>query len=151
MYLKIAIVFLLTCSLLGFYPQSIVSEELKIVDMPLPSQVEVFSKLYGVDSTVVNKVIQCESNGNHKAVGDGGLSRGIAQFQKPTFNNLAKLYSKEYNESLNYDSEFDQVKLLTWSIANGHGRNWTAYRALMNGGKYSFYSNQLKQHFTVYC
>lgn len=151
MFKNITIGLLLTCSLLGLFPQSIVSEELKITELTLPNQVEVFSELYGVDSTIVNRVIQCESNGNHKAVGDGGRSRGIAQFQKPTFNNLAKLYSKEYNEALNYDSEFDQVKLLTWSIANGHGSNWTAYRALMNGGKYSFYSRQLGKHFTVYC
>lgn len=132
-------------------PSQIVSQELQIEAMPLSAQIDHFAKLYGTDGSVVKKVIECESNGKQTAVGDGGRSIGIAQFQKPTWINLESLYFKEYNEHLNYESQIDQVKLLTYSIANGHGSNWTAYRAIMNGGKYSFYSNQMKRHYVVYC
>lgn len=122
-------------------------EIIKPVELTVEEQINYYSKLYNTDSNLVSKVIQCESKGSNTAVGDGGLSRGIAQFQKPTFINL----SNKLGEELDYTSSHDQIKLTVWSIANGYGRNWTAYRALMNGGTYSFYSNQLKQHFTVVC
>lgn len=116
-------------------------------DLPLEKQVELFTLVYGGDVELNKKVISCESNGKQTAVGDSGLSRGIAQFQKPTFDSL----SKKFGEELNYNSSYDQLKLLVWSIANGYGSNWTAWRAIKNGGTYSFYSNQLKKHFTVTC
>lgn len=151
MFYKITIVFLLTAFVLTVFPQRIVSKKLEIYQLPLADQINYFANLYGVDSRLVSKVIECESDGQHEAVGDGGRSRGIGQFQKPTFESLEELYFKEYNEYLDYESEFDQIKLLTWSIANGHGRNWTAYRAIKNGGTYTFYSKQMKRWYTVYC
>lgn len=87
------------------------------------------------------------SNYNPNAIGDGGRSRGIAQFQKESFNRLSRLMGEE----LDYNSPHDQIKLLSWSVANGHGREWTAFRAIKNGGTYSFYSRQLQQHFSVVC
>lgn len=120
-------------------------------DKSVKEQVEFFSEIYGADSKVVNKVIECESGGSHKAIGDGGRSKGIAQIQEPTWKDLEQKFNVKYEEDLNYTSKFDQLKLTTYSIANGEGNRWTAYRAIMNGGKYSFYSKQLKKHFTVYC
>ena len=115
--------------------------------MSLPTQINYFADLYGVDSRVVSKVIDCESNGIHESVGDGGRSKGIGQFQEATFLRM----EKKLGEDLNYNSSYDQVKLLTYAISQGWGREWTTYRAIQNGGKYSFYSKQLKKHFTVYC
>ena len=140
---------MLIFSLLGF-PTKDEAEELEIVSpttMTIQGQIDYYSLLYGVDRNLSSKVIQCESEGNINAVGDNGLSRGIAQFQEPSFNRLSKLMGEE----LNYNSPHDQIKLMIWSIANGHGREWTAYRAIMNGGTYSFYSKQLQKHFMVYC
>jgi len=117
----------------------------------IDEQIEYFSELYGADSKVIKKVIECESGGNHKAVGDGGRSKGIAQIQGPTWKDLEQKFNLEYAEDLNYMSRFDQLKLTTYSIANGEGRRWTAYRAIMNGGTYSFYSKQLQKHFKVTC
>ena len=117
------------------------------VDFSVEKQIEYFSSLYQGDATLTTRVMECESSGRHSAVGDGGRSRGIFQFQKATFISLSKLMG----ETLDFNSRFDQIKLATWAIANGHGDNWTAYRAIKRGGKYSFYSSQLKQHFTVYC
>jgi len=134
-------------SLLGF-PAKAIAEPLVISpELPLEKQVELFTLVYGGDVELNKKVIKCESNGKQTAVGDSGLSRGIAQFQKPTFDRL----SKKFGEELNYNSSYDQLKLMVWSIANGYGSNWTAYRAIKNGGTYSFYSKQLKKHFTVTC
>lgn len=147
MFTKTIIVLVLIASLLGLFPQRLVSQELQIHELPLTMQVNHFAELYGVDGSVVNQVIKCESGGNQKAVGDGGLSKGIAQFQKSTFLRM----EKKFGEDLNYESSFDQAKLLTYAISQGWGQEWTAYRAIQNGGKYSFYSNQLKKHFTVYC
>lgn len=113
----------------------------------LEGQVVYFSKLYNTNPALVSKVMECESNGKQSAVGDYGLSRGVMQFQKETFNRLSKLMGEE----LNYNSSFDQIKLATWAIANGHGSNWTAYRAIMNGGSYTFYSRQLQQWYIVHC
>lgn len=128
----------------------VIADPLEIVspaDMTIEGQINYYSEIYDVDSGIINKVIQCESRGSQSAVGDSGLSRGIAQFQKPTFINL----SNKLGEELDYNSSHDQIKLLVWSIANGYGSNWTAYRAIKNGGTYSFYSKQLGKSFTVKC
>lgn len=123
-----------------------VTEELE-VPKGIEEQIEYYSTLYNVDSSLIKKVIECESDGDVSAVGDGGLSKGIGQFQKSTFLDL----SNKMGEVLDYNSSHDQIKLMTWSIVNGYGRRWTAYRAIQNGGTYSFYSSQLKRHFTVSC
>lgn len=120
-------------------------------DKSVKEQIEFFSEIYGADSKVVNKVIECESGGSHKAIGDGGRSKGIAQIQEPTWKDLEQKFNVKYEEDLNYTSKFDQLKLTTYSIANGEGHRWTAYRAIMNGGTYSFYSKQLQKHFKVTC
>lgn len=151
MFYKIIIVLLVTCSLLGLHPQSTLSEELQIADMPYTIQINHFANLYGVDSRLVSKVIECESGGKHSSNGDGGRSHGIAQIQKPTWDWMEKMYQKEYNEDLNYNSAFDQIKLTTYMISKGEGHNWTTYVAIQKGGKYSFYSSQMKRHYTVYC
>ena len=145
--LKIAAVLVLFCAATTYAqaPNSPIWEK------TVKEQVEYFSKIYDVDPNLVNKVIECESGGNHKVIGDGGRSKGIAQIQEPTWRDLEQKFNTQYDEDLHYMSQFDQLKLTTWSIANGHGNRWTAYRAIKNGGKYSFYSKQLKKHFTVYC
>jgi hypothetical protein len=152
MFTKTTIGMLLLFSLLGLNPQRTSLANLQIQDAPISVQIDHFAKLYGVDGSIVSKVIECESEGRHYAEngmiqGDGGLSMGIAQFQKSTFERM----EKKLGEDLNYESSFDQIKLLSFAISQGWGREWTAYRAIMNGGTYSFYSRQLNKHFTVHC
>lgn len=128
----------------------VIADPLEIVSptvMTIQGQIDYYSLMYGVDKNLSSKVIQCESHYNINAVGDEGRSRGIAQFQEPSFNRLSRLMGEE----LDYNSSHDQIKLMVWSIANGHGMEWTAYRAIKNGGTYSFYSKQLQKHFTVVC
>lgn len=75
----------------------------------------------------VLEILACESNFNPHAVGDGGKSVGIAQFQRPTFYRLAKKagYKGDWRSSK------DQVKLLTWAVGNGYAAEWSCYK----GGK----------------
>lgn len=136
-----------------FFTTSIYAQapDSSLKDKTIKEQVEFFSVLYETDSQVVNKSIECESKGNHDAVGDGGRSKGIAQIQVPTWKDLEQKYNKEFAEDLDYTSRFDQIKLMTWSFANGYGNKWTSYVAIKNGGKYSFYSKQMKRHYTVIC
>lgn len=144
---------MLVCLLLPLVvlmPKPVIAEPAEIVspaEMTIQGQIDYYSLLYNVDKNISSKVIQCESQYNVNAIGDGGRSMGIAQFQEPSFNRLSRLMGEE----LEYTSPHDQIKLMVWSIANGHGREWTAYRAIINGGTYSFYSKQLKKHFTVVC
>lgn len=99
------------------------------------------------ESRYTSAVIRCESQYNEKARGDGNRAWGVAQFHKPTFERLSKLMGEE----LDYNSYYDQTKLLAWSLDNGYGSNWTAYRAIKNGGTYSFYSKLLGKHYTSVC
>jgi len=141
------IVALLTFSLLGIFPQSIVSEELEISQQPIAKQIDHFAILYGVDGSLVKKIIDCESQGNIEALGDGSRAYGLLQYHKSSFERHAKLFG----EKLDYYSSYDQIKLGTWAISKGFGNEWTAYRAIKNGGTYSFYSKLLKKSFVVYC
>lgn len=148
MSIKHKIVGLAIISSLLVYPTKLIAEPLKITpELPLEKQVELFTLVYGGNAELNKKVIKCESQWDTKAKGDGNRSTGIAQFQKPTFDML----SKKFGEELDYNSSYDQIKLFVWSIENGYGNHWTAYRAVQNGGTYSFYSKQLKKHFTVHC
>lgn len=136
-------------SLLGF-PTKDYADNTKInpLDLTPEQQVIYFSELYGGDYRIALKVMECESGGSHKTIGDGGLSNGIFQFQKSTFLRM----EKEFGEDLNYTSQFDQIKLASWALANPKYQNeWTAFVAIEKGGKYAFYSSQLKKHFVVFC
>jgi hypothetical protein len=126
------------------------TEELEInpLDLSPEQQVVYFSNLYGGNADIALKVMECESGGSHSAKGDGGRSNGIYQFQQASFNRM----EKDFGEDLNYSSRYDQIKLGVWAISNPkYQREWSAYRALENGGKYSFYSSQMKRYYTVYC
>jgi hypothetical protein len=126
------------------------TDELHInpLDLSKEQQVVYFSDLYGGDSQIALSVMECESSGSHSAKGDGGRSNGIFQFQKSSFERM----EKDFGEDLNYTSEYDQIKLASWALANPkYQREWTSYRAISNGGKYSFYSSQMKRHYTIYC
>lgn len=133
------------------FAKPIIIEEPKITEQPYTIQADHFATLYGVDGRIVNKVLECESDYEHTAKGDGGRSKGIAQFQKPTWDWMEVQYFKEWNEHLDYKSSHDQIKLLAYQISKGNGNNWTSFRAIKNGGKYSFWSSQMNRKYTVYC
>lgn len=126
---------------------AVVAPELPIEQRSYEQQIVYYAELNGLDTKVALAVARCESEFSNSAVGDSGRAKGIYQFHLETFNRHSKLKG----EQLDYTSAHDQIKLATWSIANGYGNEWTTYRAIMNGGTYSFYSKLLKKHFTVHC
>lgn len=149
MYFKKIIALSLILPLVAFAkPKSTDELQINPLDLPVQQQVIHFSNLYGGDSRITLSVMECESSGSHSAKGDNGRSNGIFQFQKSSFERM----ERDFGEDLNYTSRYDQIKLASWALANPkYQREWTAYRAIANGGKYSFYSKQLNRHFTVYC
>ena len=149
-FYKIIVSLVLLFSLLGF-PTKDSAEELVIVspvNLTLNEQISYFSNLYQSDVSLVRAVIECESGFDHDNIGDGGLSNGIFQFQKSTFIRMSKLYG----EDLNYQSQYDQLKLGVWAMSKPElAREWSTYVAIQKGGTYKFYSRQLKRNFTVRC
>ena len=133
-----------------FLPLSKAKAEAPVLPLdkqPIENIVVHFSNENGVDPNLMLAVMRCESNGKQSTVGDGGRSRGIFQIQKPTWDR----FTKGMGETLDYQSPFDQARVATWAFANGHGDEWTTAVAIRKGGTYSFYSRQLKKHFTVNC
>lgn len=113
--------------------------------------IKLYAKEFGVDSELLYDVMMWESSGK-KVVGDGGRSFHEFQWQKPTWELYQKMYSQEFGETkFDINSLHDQIKLTAYAFSKGEpARNmWTVYRAIKNGGTYSFYSTQLKKHYTV--
>ena len=147
-YKKI-LVFALIISLLSH--TKVIAEPIEIINplnLTTKDQVVYFSKLYGGDSKIALRVMECESGGDHSTSSDGGRSNGVMQFQKETFTRM----SKAMGLKLNYSSRYDQIKLATWALTQPKfASEWTTYRAIKNGGTYSFYSRQMKRHYTIKC
>lgn len=156
---KNIIVLLLLCFAIAFYPCKTRSVELQIEETKplevivinktyIDEKVNQFSDMYGIDSKLVSKVIECESKYDHTNLGDGGRAFGVMQYHKASFLRHAKLMGEP---NLDYYSTYDQIKVGTWALANGHAREWTSYRAIMNGGTYAFYSKLLKNDYVIKC
>lgn len=87
------------------------------------------------DARLMLNIMICESGMNSNAIGDDGVSRGIAQFRKETFYEFAAMAKKQNR----WDSRLgeprwmnaqQQVFLLEWGIDNGYGARWTCWRKL---------------------
>lgn len=104
------------------------------------------------DPALISKISWCESK-HKEVVHDGGHGLGVTGIHKRTFQGWLPKYEAEEGETLNYESSYDQLKMMSWAFSKGNSyRNqWTTYVAYMNGGTYSFYSRLLKGHFTVRC
>lgn len=116
----------------------------------LPSHEDIlvkYANLYGASSTELIKVVRCESGFQDGIVGDSGRSIGVAQFARGTFTQ----YSKQLGEKLDYNSSYDQLKLMSYMFSINKADHWTAHRALKNGGEYTFYSSFEQRWITSYC
>ena len=87
-----------------------------------------YSAQYAVSYDEMTRVMMCESTGKADAVGDNGLAFGLFQFHENTFN----LFSKELGEKLDWKNSEHQIKLASWSFANGKQRHWTCYKKTKN-------------------
>lgn len=122
--------------------------EVKIYN-PTPLEAIVrYSNEYGVSQDLVYSVLKCESNLNPNVpAGDSGHSKGIGQIKDPTFLDL----EEQIGEDLDRVSYSDNIKAVAFGIASGQGNLWTAYRAIKNGGSYTFTNVHTGKKQTVHC
>lgn len=129
-----------------------VSLEEKRSKMSISEIIDEVSPMFDQDPALIYKISYCESN--HKdEVHDGGYGKGVTGIHKRTFNLWLINYKKETGETLNYDSSYDQLKMMAYAFSKGESyrRQWSTYVSYKNGGVYSFYSKLLKKNFTVRC
>lgn len=101
---------------------------------------------------LIYKITYCESK--HKIVShDKGRGTNITGIHDDTFNRWLPLYEKEQGETLDKNSTYDQIKMISWAFSKGddYRNQWTTYRAYKNGGEYTFYSKLLKGWYTARC
>ncbi len=75
------------------------------------------------------KVVSCESGwkvGPATDRGDHGLAHGRAQFHEETFYRLQKASGDD--QMYKWGDERAELRILAWSLAHGHGREWTCYK-----------------------
>lgn len=121
-------------------------------EMTIEEMINDASLRFKQDPLLISKISYCESK--HKnVVHDGGHGKGITGIHKKTFERWLPKYEAENGEILNYDSTYDQLKMMSWAFSQGdaYRNQWTTYVAYKKGGTYSFYSNLLKNNFTVRC
>lgn len=87
----------------------------------IKEEVKTVAEKYGVSEDVMTKVIQCESQFNKKALGDGGKSRGLVQIHSD--------YHPVPDEEA-YDPAY-AIRFLAEHLKEGRGHLWTCYRNLI--------------------
>ena len=80
----------------------------------------------GVDASLIQNIVQCESSYNGRAIGDSGNAVGLAQFWPETFTRMQQQSGIDPH-ALRPDYRA-QIKILIWAVANEHGGEWTCYK-----------------------
>ncbi len=78
-----------------------------------------YSMRYGVNKSVLDTVIKCESGGHANIVGDHGDSIGLVQINLPAHPEITRTQA--------LDPEFS-VEYLAHQLSLGHGKLWTCWR-----------------------
>jgi len=125
--------------------------EMPFEKQPIESIVGIYADMYGVDPNIGIAVMKCESKAKQSTIGDNGNAKGIFQYWDDTWNRHYKEFYKLTGIELDKNSPADNARLAMWAFSTGKASEWSTYRSLKNGGVYSFYSKQLKKHFTVKC
>lgn len=79
------------------------------------------------DAKLMIDIIECESSGRHNVSGDDGVSYGIAQFRKATFQEFAKQAGMK---GMRYRNPVHQLRVMNWALDNGYGYRWSCYRKM---------------------
>lgn len=88
---------------------------------------------HAADTALFIGVIECESGGNPDAVGDHGLARGLAQFHRDTFYEMA---AQAKMKGMQWQNSIHQMKLLNWALSHGKGSAWTCYSKITRTGPF---------------
>ena len=133
-----------------FFTMSIEAQApIRIIDLKSYSVPELIDYFGGDNKVLISKILWCESqHQNFEIWGDGHKAYGVAQYHEDTFNRYALLMGQD----LEWKSQIDQVKLLSWQAQYLPKSlwEWTTYRAIKNGGIYIFVDKKGIKH-TVVC
>lgn len=135
-----------------------VRADFEVVNQTPPTDkelIKLYAEKYGSDPEMLLDVMMHESGGDPRAVGDMGNSKSYFQYFDETWNRYVKRYNKTFgtNEKFDLYSIHDNIKLTAWvfSLGEAERNEWTTYRCLKNGGKYTFYSKLYKKKMTITC
>lgn len=143
------ILFLTTISLLVISLQfNMVAAEAPERDMSAKDYVAIYATQNDVDPNLAISVMMCESRGKQESIGDGKRALGIFQYWNETWNRHSEKY---FGSVLDKHSIMDQAKVATAALSGGEAREWTSYRAIMNGGSYTFRYKLTGEMITVKC
>ena len=87
---------------------------------------------HAADQKLMHRILMCESSFRPDAIGDDGVSRGIAQFRKETFYEFAEMAQIErigFGKP-RWINPQQQIYLLAWGLDHGYGNRWTCYRKI---------------------
>lgn len=147
----VLLIFLITTQPIQIKAQAITSiiEVIDLSEYSILDLAQYYSIHYGIDYTEFYSVGMCESGWKPDNSGDNGLANNVLQIHKATFDR----WTIEMGESLDYNSTIDHIKVGAWAFSQGESYkdDWTAYRAIQNGGTYKFYSKLLNKNYSVSC
>lgn len=127
-------------------------QKAKIDTMSVVEIIDYVAPQFNQDPKLISKISYCES-GHTKKNHDNNRGYNVTGIHDKTWYGWLPLYEKERGETLDIDSTFDQLKMMSWAFSKGssYRNQWTTYVAYTNGGIYTFYSKLLKAWFTVKC
>lgn len=130
-----------------------IEEKVDVNKMSYVEMIDYVAPQFGQNPTLIKKVIYNES-GFKVQCHDSCRAKNITAIHDTTFKGWLPKYKKEIGETLNINSQYDQIKMLSWAFSKGESyrKKWTTYVSCKNpSGTYSFYSNLLEKNFTVIC
>lgn len=124
----------------------------RVETMTVPEMIDYIAPQYGQSPEVIKKITWCESG--HKILPhDGHKGTNITGIWDSTFKSWLPLYEKEIGETLNINSQFDQIKMMSFAFSKGdeYRYQWSTYHAYVNGGKAKIWSRYYNKYIIVYC
>lgn len=152
--LWLIILFLIWILSLLLLPSSTAKAEaptLELKDRTIQEIITHYAEQYEVSVPIALAVARCESQFGKLSDGDGGNAKGLWQYWDDTWNRHYKEFYKETAIELVKGNQIDDTQLAMWAFSKGKSKEWSTYRAIINGGNYSFYSRSLQKHFVVKC
>jgi Transglycosylase SLT domain len=121
---------IIACSLLLIYLGVLIDRHYQTLKPASPAiQQESYRKivyrLVDFRERLIRHLIFLESSGRPTVYGDHGMSYGLLQFQKATFEYMKKKAGMEWMEWKDPD---DQVALARWMVGHGYGNQFSTYR-----------------------
>lgn len=112
--------------------------ETPIVDtesMTINEIVDYIAPQYNQNAWLIYNICKAESDFDSNADHDSGKGKGICGIHKSTF----EYWEKKFGIDLNYNSDFDQIKMTTIAFSNGslYRNQWSTYVRYKNYGVFT--------------